>query len=190
MELPSADLTLLLNDYSAGDRAAFDRLIPLVYDELHKIASGCLSGRDAAFLQPTALVNEAWLRLAGRSVPDLKSRKHFYAVAATIMRQILVDHARARNSEKRGGGVQHADLTIELAGAAAVPPSVLALHDALDGLAKVDLRKARILELRFFGGLSVDETADVMGLSPTTVHRDARFAQAWLLSELVGAPSA
>jgi RNA polymerase sigma factor (TIGR02999 family) len=187
MESVPADLTLLLNDYSAGDRAAFDRLIPLVYNELYRIASGCLSGRDAALLQPTALVNEAWIRLADRAAPELKNRKHFYVVAATIMRQILVDHARARNAVKRGGGAPHADFTIELAGASAAPPSVLALHDALDGLAKFDQRKARILELRFFGGLSVDETADVLGLSPTTVNRDARFAQAWLLSELVGA---
>ncbi len=186
MESVPADLTLLLNEYSAGDRAAFDRLIPLVYRELHKIAAGCLSGRDAVILQPTALVNEAWLRLAGRAVPELKSRKHFYVIAATIMRQILVDHARTRNADKRGGGVQHADLTIEMAGAATRPPSVVALHDALDDLAKVDQRKARILELRFFGGLSVEETADVMDLSPTTVHRDVRFAQAWLLSELSG----
>ncbi len=187
MEHSLPDLTLLLNEYSAGDRTALDRLIPLVYHELRKIAAGCLSSRDAELLQPTALVNEAWLRMAGRAVPELQSRKHFYVVAATIMRQILVDYARARNADKRGGGIQHAELTVALAGAPYRPPSVLALHDALDSLGKVDQRKARILELRFFGGLTVEETADVMDLSPTTVHRDVRFAQAWLLSELAGA---
>ncbi len=181
-----ADLTLLLHAYSAGDRAAFDQIIPLVYNELHKIARGCVAENNPTLLQPTALVNEAWLRLAGRAVPELASRKHFYVVAATIMRQILVDYARARNSEKRGGGVPHAELTIDMAGAATAAPGVLELHDALDALAAVDPRKARILELRFFGGLSVEETASAMGLSPATVHRDARFAQAWLLTELAG----
>jgi RNA polymerase sigma factor (TIGR02999 family) len=179
------DITRLLASSRGGDRDAFDRLTPLVYGELRKIAVGYMRSQDPGHtLQPTALLHEAWMRLAG-SGAEYHDRAHFYTVAAAIMRHILVDHARAAGTEKRGG--ECAQVQLQEARDAAVFRSdeLIALDDALNALAKVDERKARVLELRYFGGLSVEETAQALGTSVATVGREARFAEVWLRRELL-----
>lgn len=173
-------ITVILQDWSRGNRTAADALIPLVYDELRKVAANYLRReRSEHTLQPTALVNEAYLKLIDISNVSWQDRAHFFAVASNVMRQILVDHARARQTEKRGGGQ-----TIALDEAVSFPskPEVdlLALNDALERLAKLDEQQARIVEMRFFGGLSVEETAEVLGFSTRTVKREWAFAKAWL----------
>jgi RNA polymerase sigma factor (TIGR02999 family) len=180
-----SNLTQLLRRGREGDRAAIDALMPLVYQELRRIAGSYLRSQSPGHtLQPTALVHEAYLRLADRAQPEWQDRAHFFSVAATIMRQILVDHARTRCAAKRGGGgvkVEFADgldYSDEKAG------DLIALDDALKALAALDERKARALELRYFGGLSVEETAEVLGISVATVGRETRFAEAWLRKEL------
>jgi len=182
---PSDNLTRLLRDWSKGDRAALDQLMPVVYDELRKIARSYLRGeRPTHTLQPTALIHEAYVRLIAQNFPAWQSRAHFYGVAAELMRQILVDHARSHRAAKRGGGDQQLaldDATIfskERAG------DLVALDDALTALAALDQRKCRVVELRFFGGLSVEETAEVLGISVATVGREMRLAQAWLHREM------
>src|SRR5215211_7362735 len=168
--LSSQEITRLLADWQAGDAGALERLAPLVYAELRRIARRQMGGeRDGHTLQATALVNEAYLRLAGGGGLALQDRSHFYAVCAQVMRHVLIDHARAHARDKRGGGAPHValDEAAVLAGGGA--SELVALDEALRGLEEVDAQKARVVELRYFGGLSIEETAEVLGISPTTV---------------------
>ena len=182
------DVTALLLAWRAGDASAGDRLLPLVYDELHRQAARAMWREDAAHtLQATALVNEAYLRLVDQRRVEWKSRAHFFGIAAQAMRRVLVDHARGRLAEKRGGAMQR--VTLGDAGAAASGDAdadldVLALHDALERLAALDPDQARLVELRYFGGLGIDETADALGVSAATVKREWAVARAWLRREL------
>jgi RNA polymerase sigma-70 factor, ECF subfamily len=181
------DVTRLLLDWSHGDRAALDALTPLIYRELHRLAQSHLRReRPGHTLQPTALIHEAYVRMASQSLPEFESRKHFFGVAAHYMRQILVDHARARRAQKRRGE----DRTVPLNDAATYseehPEDLLTLDRALDALAKLDERKARIVELRYFGGLTPPETAEMMRISISTVGRELRAAEAWLRREIAG----
>lgn len=178
-------LTRLLIDWRNGSREALEHLTPLVYDELHRLASRYLSNeRNAATLAPTALINEAYLRLVNQNLPDFESRSHFFGVAAQLMRQILVDHARKHRSAKRGAGVVNVALEDAIPIAPERSPDIVALDDALQALARIDERKARVIELRFFGGLSIEETAAALGISVATVGREQRFAEAWLHNEI------
>jgi RNA polymerase sigma factor (TIGR02999 family) len=177
-------VTGLLLAWRGGDEAALEQLVPLVHEELHRIARGCMRGERAGHsLQATALVNEAYLRLIGAQQVDWQNRVHFLAVSARLMRRILVDFARSKRYQKRGGGAQAVSLDEALV---VVEPGkdLVALDDALEALAKMDERKARVVEMRFFGGLTVEETASALGVSPDTVMRDWRIAKAWLLREL------
>jgi RNA polymerase sigma factor (TIGR02999 family) len=181
----SAEITRLLRAWEGGDRAALDRLTPLVYAELHRIARRQMAGENAGIsLQPTALVNEAFVRLVGGAEVHWHDRAHFFAVSATMMRRILVDAARARGAEKRGGGAPKVDLNESIDGAADRDSELIALDEALESLAKFDARKAQVVELRFFGGLSVEESAKVLGVSEQTVMRDWKLARAWLMREM------
>ena len=180
-ESASHDVTQLLLDWRNGDQQALERLTPLVYDELRRLAARYLRHeREDHTLQTTALVNEAYLQLIGQQARDWQNRAHFLAIASHLMRNILVDHARAHAAAKRGKGEQALPLNdaIEVPGKTA--PDVLALDDALKDLAKHDERKCRIIELRYFGGLSMEEIAEVIGLSVATLRRDLRMAEAWL----------
>jgi RNA polymerase sigma factor (TIGR02999 family) len=181
-----ATVTRLLVDATAGDKAALDRLMPLVYDELRRVASRRLAGeRPDHTLQTTALVNEAYLKLVDQRQVHWQNRAQFFAIAARMMRQILVDHARGRGSAKRGGGATHVTLDeLMTPDAAETPESLLIIDDALSRLEQMDARKCQVAELRLFSGLSVDETADVLQVSPVTVMRDWRMAKAWLQREL------
>jgi RNA polymerase sigma factor (TIGR02999 family) len=180
-----AEITVLLRRWEDGDERALDRLMPLVYDELLALAHRRLAGeRTGHTLQTTDLVHEAYGRLAEVDLP-LQDRAHFFALAARAMRRILVDHARARMAGKRGGG----RVPVSLDELAVEPPAddgaeVLALHEALEALEKQDPRKARVVEAHIFGGLTYDETAIALGISPATVDRDLRLAKAWLAREL------
>ena len=179
------DVTGLLLSWRQGDAAALDRLVPLVYQELRRVAARHLR-REAPghALQATALVHEVYLRLVDVDRMALKNRAHFFAVAAVLMRQILVDHARRQRADKRGGGVTM--LSLDDVSPATQPASVdvLALDQALDALSALDARQARIVELRFFAGLNVDETAGALEISPATVERDWALAKAWLYRRL------
>jgi RNA polymerase sigma factor (TIGR02999 family) len=179
------DITNLLVSWRQGDAAALDRLVPLVYDELRRVARRHLRREPAGHaLQPTALVHEVYLRLVDVDRMTLRSRAHFFGVAAVLMRQILVDHARRQRAEKRGGGVTMMSLD-EVSPAAHAPTvDVLALDEALEALSSVDPRQCRVVELRFFAGLNIDEAAEALGLSPATVEREWAFAKAWLLRHL------
>lgn len=180
------DVTVLLRAWADGDSAALERLIPLVYGNLRRLAGRQMRQEATGHtLQPTALVNEAYLRLMGTDV-SWQDRAHFFAVASRAMRRILVDAARARTADKRGGGNVKVELNPSLDGLPERGPELIALDDALDALAAFDERKARVVELKFFGGLSVDETADVLKISPRSVMRDWQFARAWLIRELAG----
>jgi RNA polymerase sigma-70 factor (ECF subfamily) len=180
------DITELLVQWSEGDRAALDRLAPIVYDELLRLARLRLSGeRSDLTLQPTALVHEAYLKLMDQVRPPWKNRAHFFAIAATIMRRILIDDARRRKADKRGGGI-HITLNEEIDVVDAKPPDVLALDLALQSLAQIDERKSRIIELKYFGGLTTEEISEVTGVSVTTVGRDLRLAHAWLHRQIGG----
>jgi RNA polymerase sigma-70 factor, ECF subfamily len=185
MKLASAaDVTAWLRAWSAGDDTALDRLAPLVYAELHRRARRLIrQERTGHSLQPTALVHEAYLRLVGPAPVDWHDRNHFYALAARVMRQVLVDHARARGRRKRGGAERPLAFD-ENVMRPPVAPDLVRLDDALRALAETDERKSRVVELRFFGGLSVEETADVLRVSPQTVLRDWRLARAWLQREM------
>ncbi len=179
------DVTKLLADWSDGDGDALERLMPLVYEELHKMAKRYMNSQPSGHtLQTTALIHEAYLKLADNKEKHFANRTHFFAVAANAMRHILVDHARSRQTNKRGGGAQ----IVSLEEAAIVSneriEEVIALDEALKKLEKEDERKSRVVELRYFGGLSVEETAEVLKISPETVMRDWRFAKTWLLREL------
>ena len=182
-----AQVTALLQAWSEGDDEALGRLMPLVEQELRKVAARYMRGeRPGHTLQPTALVNEAYLRLVGVQHVRWQSRAHFLAVSARTMRRILVDMARAKGYQKRGGRAPLVPLDEVEVAAPAPGFDLVALHDALDALAREDGRKSQVVELRFFGGLTVQETAEVLGISPETVMRDWAFAKAWLLRELAG----
>ena len=180
-----ADLTGLLLAWGQGDGAALDRLIPLVYDHLHQIARRCMAGeQQAQSLQATVLINEAYVRLVDGKAVAWHDRAHFLAVAARVMRRILTDHARARHSQKRGGYSAHVPLDETVVVTREPVQDFVALNDALNALAAVDERKSRVVEMRFFGGLTVEETAAVLKVSPDTVMRDWRFAKRWLQREM------
>ena len=182
---PDADVTGLLIAWSNGDRAALERLIPLVYDELRRIAGRYMKGeRPGHTIQATALVNEAYLRLVEIKRVRWQNRTQFFAVAARSMRRVLVDAARARRSQKRGGGAQMAPLDEAVAVAERPIRNVVEVDEALETLTKIDERKGRVVELRYFGGLTVAETAEVLKVSPETVMRDWDFAKAWMSREL------
>ena len=181
----TADVTGLLVAWRKGNADALDRLVPLVQTELHRIAERCMRHERAGHtLQATALVNEAYARLVDVRRISWQDRAHFLAMSARIMRQVLVDHARARRSQKRGGGAVQVTLVESLAGSDERPHDIAALDDALEALARVDARKSRVIELRFFGGLSVEETASALDVSEKTVEREWKLAKAWLLREL------
>jgi RNA polymerase sigma factor (TIGR02999 family) len=166
-----------------------DRLVPLVHDELRRIARRQMGGeRKGHSLQATALVNEAYLRLVDVRQVNWQNRAHFLAMSARLMRRVLVDHARSKNYQKRGGGAARVTLDEELIVSDEPGQDLVALDDALQALAQFDDRKSRVIELRFFGGLSVEETASVLKVSPDTVMRDWRLAKAWLLREMGGSP--
>jgi RNA polymerase sigma factor (TIGR02999 family) len=176
----------LLLEWGNGDETALEQLIPLVYVELHQIARRCMaSERTGHSVQATALVHEAYLRLVDTPDVDWQDRAHFLAVSARVMRRILVDHARARLSQKRGGGAEKVSLDDVLVVASDPRQDFVALDDALNALAAFDERKSRVVELRFFGGLSVEETASALGVGPDTVMRDWRLAKAWLQREML-----
>jgi RNA polymerase sigma factor (TIGR02999 family) len=175
-----SEVTRLLVEWRQGRREALDELTPIVYRELHRLAGGYMRRQGAGHpLQPTALVNEAYVRLLGAETPDWQNRAHFMAAAARIMRQILVDFARRKSAAKRDFGRQ-VTLDDHVAGTEGARVEVILLNDALEKLAQADERKARVIELRYFGGLSLEETAEAMGLTVPTVRRDAALAQAWL----------
>ena len=181
----SPEITALLAAWGNGDQAALDLLMPLVYDELRRMAHRYL-GRERVghTLQSAALVNEAYLKLLGERQMDWQNRAHFFAVAAQAMRQILVDYARTRNRDRRGGGAQRVSLVEALAVASEETAELVALDDALNGLAVFDERKSKVAELRFFGGLSVEETAAVLKVSVQTVLRDWGISKSWLAREM------
>jgi RNA polymerase sigma-70 factor (ECF subfamily) len=178
-------VTGLLLAWGKGDEAALNQLIPLVHDELRRIARRCLAGeRGGHSLQATALVNEAYLRLIGVQHVDWQNRAHFLAMSARLMRRIFVDVARSKGYQKRGGGAVRVTFDDALAVTQEPGQDLVALDDALEALATVDARKARVIELRFFGGLSVEETASVLKVSVDTVMRDWKLAKAWLQREV------
>ena len=175
------DVTQLLRDWREGDAGAVDRLLPLVYEELRRLSRHYLrQERGHHTLQSAALVHEAYLRLVGKDHPQVRDRMHFFALAAQQMRRVLVDHARSHASAKRGGGVEKIPLEESAIYQHDRAGELLALDDALDALAEFDTRKARIVELRYFGGLTLQEVADLLDLSTATVNNETRFARAWL----------
>jgi RNA polymerase sigma factor (TIGR02999 family) len=186
---PAVDVTALLQAWGAGDRDAGERLLPMVYAELRRQAARAMRRERAGHtLEPTALVHEAYLQLAGQQRAAWHNRVHFLGVAAHLMRRILVDHARARHAEKRGGGAVL--LTLDDADGPNAAPAreadveVLALHEALERLAALDPEQARLVELRYFGGLTIEETAEALAVSPATVKREWAIARSWLRREL------
>ena len=182
-----APVTELLHAWHGGDLAARDRLVPLVYDDLHRLARGHLAReRGGHTLQPTALIHEAYLRLMGHQGLDWQGRTHFFALAATTMRRILVSHARKHRSAKRGRGGVSVTLCEDHAVAEARDVDLLALDAALTKLETIDARQCRVVELRYFGGLTIEETAAELGISPATVKLDWSLARAWLFRELSG----
>jgi RNA polymerase sigma-70 factor, ECF subfamily len=182
---PPSDVTALLVAWNAGDQSALDRLVPLVYAELRRVAHNRLRlERPGQTLQPTALVNEAYVRLVRIKRMKWQNRAHFFAMCGRLMRQILVDAARARQFAKRGGGGVRVTFNEGRLPSTVVCPDVVALDDALTALEELDPRKSQVVELRFFAGLSVEETASVLGVSTDTVTRDWKFAKTWLYQEL------
>jgi RNA polymerase sigma factor (TIGR02999 family) len=188
----AGELTTLLKAWGRGDQTALERLTPLVYDELRLLARRHIrQERAGQTLQQTALVNEAYLRLVDVSGIDWQDRTHFFSVSSRIMRRVLIDAARTRAAQKRGGGVERAagsDIELDQlpAHGSDRAAELCALDDALEALARMDPRRAQVIELRFFGGLSIEETADVLNVSPQTVMRDWRLARSWLMRELRG----
>jgi RNA polymerase sigma-70 factor, ECF subfamily len=186
LEQPVSPTALLLA-WGRGETDAFDRLVPLVHEELHRLARRYMSREHPGHtLQATALVNEAYLRLIEVKQVRWQNRAHFFAMSARVMRRILVDSARARGNDKRGGGIPKVSLDEDLLVFPRADPNLVALDAALLALEAVHPRKSQVVELRFFGGLSVDETSEALHVSPDTVKRDWRFAKLWLLRELSG----
>jgi RNA polymerase sigma factor (TIGR02999 family) len=180
-------VTELLLAWGQGDESALERLMPMVHEELHRLARREMRGeRTGHTLQTTALVNEAYLRLIDARRVHWHDRAHFFALSARLMRRILVDHARSRQYLKRGGGAKQITLDDALVVAEARSADLIALDDALQALAAVDPRKSQVIEMRYFGGLTVDETAEALSISPETVTRDWRFGKVWLLRKLRG----
>lgn len=180
-----ADVSQLLVRWSSGDEAALQELIPMVYHELRRLGRSALRrGGDESLLQPTALVHEAWLRMAGHNHLSLGSRRQFYALAAKMMRDILVDHLRRRRAAKRGGSYVHVDLDEASAAAPSNGVDFLVLDDAMTRLGEIGPRYPRIAELRYMAGLTIEETADVLNVSRATIEREWNFARAWLQREL------
>ncbi len=178
-------ITALLAEVRKGNKQAEEQLVPLVYGELHRLSRHYMRGERAGHtLQTSALLNEAYMRLAGQLEIDWKNRAHFFGTAANIMRRILVDHARTRDAQKRGGGAEKISLENAFVYTDAQSWQVVAVHEALNKLQQWDERQCRIVELRFFGGLDVEETAEAMSISPTTVKREFQMAKAWLYGEL------
>lgn len=190
MGISPGEVTNLLIELKNGNRDAESRLMPLVYGELRRLAGLYMRGeRPGHTLQATALVHEAYLRLVGHEDVDWQNRAHFFGVAANLMRRILVDHARAKQAKKRGGGDQKVSLDQAVLVRPEAPEQFLALDEALERLAKRDPRQARIVELRYFGGLSEEETAEVLEISVRTVKRDWSVARAWLYQQLNPQPA-
>jgi len=188
-ESTTQDVSTLLRAWSGGDQNALEKLTPIVYEELHRLARRYMKReRPGHSLQTTALVNEAYTRLVDYKRMQWQNRAHFFAVSAQLMRRILVDHAR-RHNLKRGGGVQHVSLD-EASVVGGEDMDLVALDDAMNSLARLDPRKVQVVEMRFFGGLSVEETAEVLKISTVTVKRDWRAARTWLFRELTGASTA
>ena len=188
-EQDPGDISGLLRAWSDGDQSALEKLTPIVYDELHRLARRYMRGERAGHsLQTTALVNEAYMRLVDYERMQWQNRAHFFAVSAQLMRRILVEHAR-RHNLKRGGGVPHVSLDEAAVMGGGQDADLVALDDAMNALARIDPRKVQVVEMRFFGGLSVEETAEVLEVSPVTVKRDWRTAKAWLYRELTGGSS-
>jgi RNA polymerase sigma factor (TIGR02999 family) len=187
MESSAHQVTQLLQAWSEGEQSALEKLIPLVYDELHRMAQQYMAQeRPEHTLQATALVNEAYVRLVDSAYKSWQSRSQFFAVCAQAMRRILVDWARSRRATKRGGDIRPVELDEALTVADAPGKDLVALDEALNALAAMDLRKSRVVELRYFGGLSVEETAEVLKVSTDTVLRDWNLARSWLRRELSG----
>ena len=184
--LSTPGLTELLDDWRQGDATAIEKLTPLIYDELRRIAHRYVQReRNGNTLQTTALVNEAYLRLVGHEKPEWQNRAHFFAVTAQVMRHILIDHARRRRFVKHGGDARQVSLEEASLMTTQRAAELVALDEALDELAKLDPRKCEVVKLRYFGGLSLEETADVLGVSLMTVRRDWRAAKAWLYRHLL-----
>jgi RNA polymerase sigma-70 factor (ECF subfamily) len=178
-------VTRLLIEWKGGSKEALDLLTPVVYEELRRLADHYLRNeRAAATLQPTALVHEAYLRLVAQSLPDWESRSHFFGVAAHLMRQVLVDHARRKGSAKRGSSAAHVSIEEAVSFGFRPDREIEALDDALNALSAMDARKAKVIELRFFGGFSMEETAQALGISVATIGREQRLAEAWLHREM------
>ena len=178
-------VTQLLADWRQGEEAALEKLTPLVYEELRRLAHRYMAGQQPDHtLQTTALVNEAYLRLVDQTKPSFANRSHFFAVAATAMRQILVNHAKAQQRQKRGGGASKVELDTTAVISPEQTKTVLDVDEALERLAQLDSRKAQVVELKYFGGLNQDEIAEVLKISIVTVRRDWLFARAWLYTEL------
>ena len=189
-EQPVPEVTRLLLAWRAGERAALDRLVPVVYEELRRMAHARMRAESPGrhTLQTTGLVHEAFVRLVDGTRVDWRNRTHFYALCARLMRRILVDRARERHADKRGGGARLVPLADAAGAVAARDADLLALEEALGRLAESDRRKAQVVELRYFGGLTVEETADALGLSPETVKRDWKVARLWLAKRLMSDP--
>lgn len=182
---PQGEVTTLLAAWGKGDATALDRLMPLVYAELHRIARRVFNQHHPNnTLQPTALINEAYLKLAYAESASFHDRCHFFAVASTAMRQILVNHARSRLSGKHGGGHVNVSLDEVQLAADQEATEIISLHEALEALHAVDPRKSKVVEMRYFGGLSVEETAEALGISVGSVNRDWRLARSWLIREM------
>jgi RNA polymerase sigma-70 factor, ECF subfamily len=185
MQSSGEEISSLLHAWCEGDRSALDKLMPLVYDELHRLAHHYMIRESSnSTIQTTALVNEAFLRLIHAKQIEWKNRTHFFAISANVMRRILVDLARSRGYQKRGGNVQKVSLDSELRLSSELDPDLVKLDDALNALSQFDPRKAKVVELRFFGGLSVKETAEMLEVSLATVNRDWELAKVWLFCEL------
>jgi RNA polymerase sigma factor (TIGR02999 family) len=182
---PQGDVTTLLAAWSKGDHSALDKLMPLVYAELHRIARRVWNQHPQSnTLQPTALINEAYLKLANVESASFQDRCHFFAVASTAMRQILVNHAKSRLSAKRGGGRANAPLDEVQQAVYQEAAEIVSLHEALETLQTFDPRKSKVVEMRYFGGLSIEETAEALGVSIGTVNREWRMARSWLIREM------
>jgi RNA polymerase sigma factor (TIGR02999 family) len=188
--MPEESLTELLRNFRDGDRTALDLLIPMVYTELRRLAANFLQReRSGHTLQPTALVHECYMRLLAQQPPEYQDRAHFYGIAAQVMRQILVDHARSHKAAKRGGGAENLPLDDVWCYSEERAAGLIQLDDALSSLERVDPRRARMVEMRYFGGLTAEESSEVLGVPAHQVYRELRLAQAWLQRELDRRPA-